>query len=76
MAISMDARPVSFVITAWLEPRPGGHASEWRYHVWHVQSGQEARFAELGAVLSFLGQAAGVPPPRVDSHKGSASQTR
>ncbi|MDP2947960.1 MAG: hemerythrin domain-containing protein [Chloroflexota bacterium] len=65
----MDTAPVSFVITAWLEPRQGEQPAEWRYHVRHVQSGQEARFAHLQAVLGFLAEKAGVPLPVVASEE-------
>jgi len=55
-------QPISFVITAWLEPRRGEGQGEWRYHVRHIQSGREARFTRLGDLLAFLGQEAGVEP--------------
>ena len=54
-------RPISFVITAWLEPYQGA-AGEWRYHVRHVQSGQESHFTHLEGVVSFLAQQTGVAP--------------
>ena len=58
--------PVSFVITAWLEPRQGEEPGEWRYYVRHVQSGQEGYFIRLEDLLAFLGKQTGVEPALSD----------
>lgn len=56
-------RGVSFVIRLWLEPRPVAAEPEWRGHVYHVQTGEEAYFRRLRDLLSFVEQKAGVSPP-------------
>lgn len=55
--------PVSFVIRLWLEPREVSAGPEWRWHVRHIQSGTEAYFREMTAVLRFIEDKADVPPP-------------
>ncbi|MBI4497666.1 MAG: hypothetical protein HY689_07205 [Chloroflexi bacterium] len=54
---------VSFVIRLWLEPRTGVGDPEWRSHVFHVQSGEEAYFRRLSDLLSFVERKSGVSPP-------------
>lgn len=56
-------RGISFVIRLWLEPREIAGDPTWRWHVQHVQSGEEAHFARLADVLSYIEAKAGLAPP-------------
>lgn len=51
----------SFVVRAWLEPRERG-APQWRFHVSHVQTGEEDYTSELEEVIAFLARRTGVSP--------------
>lgn len=53
----------SFIIRAWLEPREFQAPPEWRWHVRHVQSGEEAYLRDLDGVLGFLRSVSGKTVP-------------
>lgn len=59
----------SFVMRLWLEATVRG-CPEWRWHVQHVQSGEQRYFRRLDDVLEFVAERAGVPPP------GGSSKTQ
>lgn len=59
--------PVSFVIRLWLEPREASAQPEWRWHVRHIQSGTEAYFRDMSAMLRFIADQSEVPPPHQSS---------
>lgn len=55
---------MSFVIKLWLEPREMAGDPQWRWHVHHVQSGEEASFTRLADVLRYVEDKACVAPPQ------------
>lgn len=55
---------VSFVLRLWLEPREKSSHPEWRWHVQHVQSGEEAYFHRLAELLTYIERKSEVPPPQ------------
>ncbi len=55
---------MSFVIRLWLEPREMPGDPPWRWHVHHVQSGEEANFTRLADVLQYIEEKAGTAPPK------------
>ncbi len=61
------ADEASFIMRLWLEPG-GGDSPDWRWHVRHVQSGQQGYFSSLPDVLKFVGDATHVPPPTYGAH--------
>ena len=56
--------PGSFVLTLWVEPRDTGADPEWRWKVSHVQTDQQAYFANVADVLSYVASQSGLPAPR------------
>jgi len=52
-----------FVLRLWLEP-DGGDSPEWRWKIYHVQSGQERYLRSLDTVLDFVAECATVGPPQ------------
>lgn len=63
MTSSMPERDnVSFVLRLWLEPT-SRESSEWRWRVYHVQSGEERYCRTLADVLEFVEGCANVAPP-------------
>lgn len=54
---------ISFVMTVWLEPQKTEGPPEWRWHVRHIQSGEERHFRRLEAVLDYIGETANTNPP-------------
>lgn len=51
----------SFVVRAWLEPRERG-VPQWRFHVSHVQTGEDDYTSDLEEVVAFLAERTGVSP--------------
>ncbi len=71
MSDSSSARKeVSFVLRLWLEPRGGPGAPEWRWHIHHVQSGEEAHFHRLEDVAQYIQAKSGVPFPGMGHRPG------
>ncbi len=57
-------KSVSFVIKLWSEPREIAGDPPWRWHVHHVQSGDEASFTRLRDVLQYIEDRSGHLVPR------------
>lgn len=55
---------VSFVVRLWVES-PGEGAPEWRWHLTHVQSGEQRNFRRLADLLEYVAQRSGVAPPEL-----------
>lgn len=64
-----QSETVSFVMRLWLE---GGRqeSGQWRWHVHHVQSGEERYFRKLADVLAFVAEKAGVAGPGEGGGRG------
>lgn len=60
---AITKKGMSFVIRLWLEPREMAGEAPWRWHVQHVQSGEEANLTRLADVLSYIETKAGHAPP-------------
>ena len=54
---------VSFVMKLWLESGEHEGLPEWRWHVRHIQSGDEAYFRNMAAMLKFIEQKSSLLPP-------------
>ena len=52
----------SFIIRLWLEAREMAGEAPWRWHVHHVQSGDEANFTRLADVLTYIEEKVGHAP--------------
>jgi len=61
----LGGRPahVSFVIKLWVEPQEEDSQQVWRYHIHHVQSGEEAYFNDFAAMAAFIERQSGIQTP-------------
>jgi hypothetical protein len=67
----------SFVIRVWLEERNLPGPPEWRWHVQHVQSGEQMRCRFMADLLGFIERQTGVEPPRLTpEHDGTGQRPR
>lgn len=63
-AIRAGSKEASFVLRLWLEPRKIAAPPEWRWHIQHVQSGEEAYFSHLNDVLRYVESKTGLSSPK------------
>ena len=57
-------RPVSFLITVWLEPQQVEAEPEWRWRVRPSQADQVTYFRRVADVLAFIASESGSTGPR------------